>query len=102
MHTNFRDLFIWLRENGYYVESLGCAFTCFNASQYAALLLIDSEADYGPLEARKLRHDIVHLGLSLVVLADWYSPAVMKSLRFFDENTQSWWTPVTGGANVRA
>ena len=44
----------------------------------------------------------MHRGLSLVVLADWYNPAVMKSLRFFDENTQSWWTPVTGGANVPA
>ena len=26
----------------------------------------------------------------------------MKSLRFFDDNTQSWWVPVTGGANVPA
>ena len=63
------------------MEVLGCAFTCFNASQYAALLLVDSEAEYGPLEARKLRHDIIHFGLSVVVVADWYSPAVMKSLR---------------------
>jgi len=27
-------------------------------------------------------------GLSLIVLADWYNPAVMKTLRFFDENSQ--------------
>ena len=27
-------------------------------------------------------------GLSLMVLADWYNPAVMKTLRFFDENSQ--------------
>ena len=26
----------------------------------------------------------------------------MKSLRFYDENSESWWAPVTGGANVPA
>ena len=31
LHTNMRDAFIWLREQGYYVETLGCALTCFNA-----------------------------------------------------------------------
>ena len=50
IHTNYRDLFIWLREQGYYVETLGCAFTCFNATEYGALLLVDSEAEYGALE----------------------------------------------------
>ena len=35
LHTNMRDLFIWLREQGYYVETLGCAFTCFNATECA-------------------------------------------------------------------
>lgn len=26
----------------------------------------------------------------------------MASMRFFDDNTRSWWTPATGGANVPA
>lgn len=26
----------------------------------------------------------------------------MKSIKFFDENTQQWWTPVTGGSNIPA
>ena len=96
------DLYMWLRQNGYYVETLSCSFTCFNASEYGALLLIDAEAEYQPLEARKLRHDIIHNGLSLIVLADWYNTIVMRSLKFFDENTRSWWMPVTGGSNVPA
>ena len=102
LHTNMNDLYMWLRQNGYYVETLSCPFTCFNASEYGALLLIDAEAEYQPLEARKLRHDIIHNGLSLIVLADWYNTIVMRSLKFFDENTRSWWMPVTGGSNVPA
>lgn len=26
----------------------------------------------------------------------------MLTMRFFDDNTRSWWTPVTGGSNVPA
>ena len=26
----------------------------------------------------------------------------MRSARFFDQNSRSWWTPITGGANVPA
>ncbi len=26
----------------------------------------------------------------------------MLSMKFFDDNTRSWWTPVTGGSNVPA
>ena len=87
LRTNFRDLFIWMREQGYYLETLGCAFTCFNASEYAALLLVDARRrSTAPSRSREAAISIMHRGLSLLVLADWYSPAVMKSLRFFDEN----------------
>ena len=102
LHTNMRDLFMWLRAHGYYVEILGCPYTCFNASQYGALLVVDAEAEFGADEARKLRHDIIHHGLSLVVLGEWYNTKVMSSIRFFDENTKQWWTPATGGANLPA
>ena len=37
-----------------------------------------------------------------MVLADWYSEKALKSVRFFDDNTRSWWEAVTGGANVPA
>ena len=26
----------------------------------------------------------------------------MNTIKFFDENTQQWWTPVTGGSNIPA
>ncbi len=102
-------MFIHLTSKGYAVETLGCAFTEFNASRFAAplppapkpqvnsitptppltlplalipispslprygaLLLIDSEGEYSADERAKLYADVVHLGLSLVVLADWY------------------------------
>ena len=35
-----------LRSRGYYLEVLGSPFTCFNASNYGALLLVDSEEEY--------------------------------------------------------
>ena len=41
-------------------------------------------------------------GLSLVVVADWYNLQVMREVKFWDENTASWWTPETGGSNVPA
>ena len=36
-------------------------------------------------------------GLSLLVLADWYSSPMMTEVKFYDENTRSWWFPETGG-----
>ncbi|KAL1514985.1 hypothetical protein AB1Y20_004060 [Prymnesium parvum] len=102
LHTNLREFYIGLRERGFFVETLGCPLLCFNASQYAALLLVDSEDEFTPAERVKLSHDVIEHGLSVVVLADWYSVPVMKALRFYDENTHSRWVPVTGGSNVPA
>ena len=53
-------------------------------------------------EQVKLRDDVARRGLSLVVLAEWHHPAVLSSVRFFDENTHAWMEPVTGGANLPA
>jgi hypothetical protein len=58
--------------------------------------------EYFPAEVDKLRQDVSAGGLSVVVLADWYSVKVMREVRFWDENTASWWTPETGGSNVPA
>ncbi|KAL0346594.1 UNVERIFIED_CONTAM: Subtilisin-like protease SBT6.1 [Sesamum calycinum] len=38
----------------------------------------------------------------LAVFADWYNVDSMMKMKFFDDNTRSWWTPVTGGSNVPA
>ncbi|XP_031114171.1 subtilisin-like protease SBT6.1 [Ipomoea triloba] len=102
LHTNFHIMFDMLRDAGYYVETLGSPLTCFDARQYGTLLLVDLEDEYFAEEIEKLRDDVINSGLSLVVFADWYNVDTMVKMRFFDDNTRSWWTPVTGGANVPA
>uniref|UniRef100_A0A8C6T843 Membrane-bound transcription factor site-1 protease n=1 Tax=Neogobius melanostomus TaxID=47308 RepID=A0A8C6T843_9GOBI len=101
IHTNFRDMYQHLRSMGYFVEVLGAPITCFDASQYGTLLMVDSEEEYFPEEITKLRRDIDN-GLSLIIFSDWYNTSVMRRVKFYDENTRQWWMPDTGGANVPA
>eukprot|EP00795_Rhopilema_esculentum_P001565 gene1565-16016_t len=102
IHTNFRDLYTHLRKFGYFIEVLGSPFTCFDAKQYGTLLLVDSEEEYFPEEIIKLKHDIFHHKLSVIVFGEWYNNEVMKKIKFYDENTRQWWLPDTGGANIPA
>uniref|UniRef100_A0A2P2J411 Uncharacterized protein MANES_16G115100 n=2 Tax=Rhizophora mucronata TaxID=61149 RepID=A0A2P2J411_RHIMU len=102
LHTNFHILFNLLRDTGYYVETLGSPLTCFDAHQYGTLLLVDLEDEYFQEEIEKLRDDVISTGLGLAVFAEWYNVDTMVKMRFFDDNTRSWWTPVTGGANIPA
>ncbi|KAK3034341.1 hypothetical protein RJ639_032239 [Escallonia herrerae] len=102
LHTNFHIMFNMLREAGYYIEALGSPLTCFDAYQYGTLLLVDLEDEYFAEEIKKLRDDVIHTGLGLAVFAEWYNVDTMVKMRFFDDNTRNWWTPVTGGANVPA
>ncbi|XP_075087059.1 subtilisin-like protease SBT6.1 isoform X2 [Nicotiana tabacum] len=102
LHTNFHIMFDTLRDAGYYIETLGSPLTCFDARQYGTLLLVDLEDEYFPEEIKKLRDDVINSGLCVVVFADWYNVETMVKMRFFDDNTRSWWTPVTGGANIPA
>lgn len=102
IHTNFKDMYTHLRNAGYYVEVLGEPFTCFNASNYGTLLIVDPEEEYFQSEIDKLKSDILDLDLSVIVFADWYNTSVMRKIKFFDENTRRWWMPDTGGANIPA
>ena len=63
-------------------------------------MLVDAEEEYSEAEIKKLRDDVVLRGLGVFVVGDWYNVKQMESMRFFDDNTHSHWTPVTGGANV--
>lgn len=101
IHTNFKDMYQHLRNSGYYVEVLGSPFTCFDASKYGTLMVVDPEEEYFPEEVTKLRQD-VEKGLSVIVFADWYNVSIMKKVKFFDENTKQLWMPVTGGSNIPA
>ncbi|MQL91736.1 hypothetical protein Taro_024341 [Colocasia esculenta] len=62
----------------------------------------DLEDEYFVEEIEKLRDDVINGGLGLAVFAEWYNVDSMVKMRFFDDNTRSWWTPVTGGANIPA
>lgn len=101
IHTNFKDMYQHLRNSGYYVEVLGSPFTCFDASKYGTLMIVDPEEEYFPEEVTKLRRDVEN-GLSVIVFADWYNVSVMKKVKFYDENTKQLWMPVTGGSNIPA
>ncbi|XP_053670597.1 membrane-bound transcription factor site-1 protease [Anopheles nili] len=102
VHTNFRDMYTHLRNAGYYVEVLGAPYTCFNASHYGTLLIVDPEEEFFPAEITKLRDDVLERSLGVIVFADWYNTSVMRRIKFYDENTRQWWMPDTGGANVPA
>uniref|UniRef100_A0A2M4AEG0 Membrane-bound transcription factor site-1 protease n=1 Tax=Anopheles triannulatus TaxID=58253 RepID=A0A2M4AEG0_9DIPT len=102
VHTNFKDMYTHLRNAGYYVEVLGAPYTCFNASYYGTLLIVDPEEEYFEEEIVKLHRDVLEHELSVIVFADWYNTTVMRKIKFYDENTRQWWMPDTGGANVPA
>jgi membrane-bound transcription factor site-1 protease len=102
LHTNYHGMFDALRDAGYYVETLGSPLTCFDATQYGTLLMVDLEDEYYSEEIKKLQDDVKMKGLGLIVFADWYHVETMVKMKFFDDNTRSWWTPATGGANIPA
>jgi len=99
-HTNFHEMYDYLRKSGYYVEVLGSPYTCFRASEYGALFVVDSEDVFYEEEVAKLRDDVENKGLGLIVFAEWYNAKTAENFRFFDDNTRSWWTPATGGGNI--
>lgn len=101
-HTNFRDMFNFLRSKGYFIEVLQEDLTQFDARRYGTLLLVDTEDEFTDEERRKIKNDVEKYGLSLLVLAEWYNVEVMKKIKFFDDNTHELWTPLTGGANIPA
>ena len=57
---------------------------------------MDSEEEFYEEEVAKLHRDVEQHGLGLIVFADWYNVDTMVKMRFFDDNTRSWWTPITG------
>ncbi len=59
--------------------------------------MVDLEDDYYPEEIQKLTRDVRELGLGLVVFGEWYNVDTMRKLRFYDDNTRSWWEAATGG-----
>lgn len=91
---------------GYHIETLTDPFTCFDARNYGALLLVDPEDYFSRAEIVKLRRDIETEGLGLIVLADWYSESLMKQSAIYSnksiDSSQELLEPVMAGANVHS
>lgn len=64
--------------------------------QYGALMIVDPEEEVHEEEVQALAAHVGIHGLGLVVFGEWYNVDNMVKMRFFDDNTRSWWTPVTG------
>ena len=58
------------------MDVLGEPYTCFDASNYGTLMIVDPEEEYFREEIDKLYSDVRERGLSVIVLADWYNVEV--------------------------
>ncbi|PXF44477.1 Subtilisin-like protease SBT6.1 [Gracilariopsis chorda] len=104
-HTNFHALYRAFISSGFHIDILDHSLECLDeqsASQYGALLLLDSEEFFSPAERTKLEAMVKQHGLALIVAAEWYNADIMQDIRFEDDNTRSLWTPIIGGANIPA
>ena len=69
---------------------MGQPYTCFDASQYGTLLVVDPEEEFFPEEVAKLSRDVDQEGLSVVIIADWYNTTVMKKADFIFGHLFQW------------
>lgn len=97
--NNYAQLYNRILAAGMYLEILHGDWTCFDASGYGTLLLVDSEEEIADAEIVKLQADVAQ-GLSVTVLAEWYDVALMDTMSYTDDNTRLRFQAATGGANV--
>ena len=72
------------------------------SAQYGNLLIVDPEEEFYAAEVAKVAADVSEHGLGLIIFAEWYNVDIMAKMRFFDDNTRSWWTPITGERSLAA
>eukprot|EP00178_Gracilaria_changii_P027989 TRINITY_DN93_c0_g1_i1.p1 TRINITY_DN93_c0_g1~~TRINITY_DN93_c0_g1_i1.p1 ORF type:complete len:1063 (-),score=121.01 TRINITY_DN93_c0_g1_i1:20649-23837(-) len=104
-HTNYHGLYRSFVDAGFYIDILDRSLECLDVhtvKQYGALLIFDSEDYFSPSEQDMLEVMVKEYGLSLVVAAEWYNTDLMQDIRFEDDNTRSFWTPIIGGSNLPA
>ncbi|KAI8470645.1 MAG: hypothetical protein J3K34DRAFT_509177 [Monoraphidium minutum] len=102
LFTNYHELYDDLVKAGYFVEVLSTPVDCVDLRNYGAYLVVDSEEEWYPGEVAAVEAAVKEGGLQLIVFAEWYHAESLAVMKFFDDNTRSWWTPATGGANVPA
>lgn len=84
----------------YHVEVLSDPFTCFDATNYGALMIIDIEDYFSELEILKLRKDIEENELSIIIFADWFNKDLMSNNGLFNHDIGDELKPVMAGSNV--
>ncbi|KAH8056510.1 serine-type endopeptidase [Aureococcus anophagefferens] len=99
--TNFRGTFLELRRRGFYVDVARGDLRCHDLDAYGALLIADPEDLFWDGEVDAVER-AARRGLGVVVFGDWHDAALLDKSAFFDDNTQVFWTPAVGGANVPA
>jgi membrane-bound transcription factor site-1 protease len=103
-YLNYRHAFNVLRRAGYAVEIPMLptrGLVSVDLTLYGAVLVVEPE-DYYYVEELDALWAAVRGGTALVVVADWYDTSIMANIGFTDDNTGTYWSPVTGGANVPA
>lgn len=101
-HTNFHQLWNFLRREGFYVDILPFEYSCLPLGRYGVLLLADPEEEFFQDEIIALEHALKYEDVSLLLFADWYDEELVQSLDLFDTSTLTQWHAATGGANVPA
>ena len=71
LFTNYVSLYKYLSTKGFIVEILNEPLTCFNATEFNALMLIDPELELSKEEIVKLRYDLVYSNLNLLLITEW-------------------------------
>ena len=99
--TNFRETFLELRRRGFYVDVARGDLRCHDLDAYGALLIADPEDLFWDGEVDAVER-AARRGLGVVVFGDWHDAALLDKSAFFDDNTQVFWRPAVGGANVPA
>lgn len=104
-HTNFHSFFRELIHAGFAIDILDQPLSCVGlerAKKYGGIMIFDSE-DFFSRNDTDLLEDLVKIhGVALIVAAEWYSLDAMRSIRFEDDNTRSWWSPIIAGGNIPA
>lgn len=101
-YTNYLPLYQQISKAGYSVELLRSPWTCFDASEYGILLVLDPEDEFSTVEVEKLERDVWDTSLSVIIIGDWHDATQLINLKFPDDSTHSIWYPIVGGSNIPA
>ena len=76
-----------LRDEEYYIEELRESLDCVEIKDYSVLFLADLEKNFTNSELLKLRYDFESNYVSIIIISDWSSNFIQKSiLKLFNKS----------------